>query len=196
MQPGRRVVEMHATKISKLNFIGNVIDLRSVDSFVLAQWMNPRHANPYFFEYPFDDLLRFSGVVSDQEMFKPSPRTKDQNNDPVIMVLKNGNTSVLTVGRLNTIRSFVRWYWKGEPGETSKEISVLPRTSKSGAFSEPGDSGSVVVDGKGRVCGILTGGDGNGEVSDITFVTSINFLLRRLQEFGIEANILPTSANL
>ena len=35
-------------------------------------------------------------------------------------------------------------------------LLVLPRNSKSGPFSARGDSGSVVVDGIGRICGILT----------------------------------------
>lgn len=106
------------------------------------------------------------------------------------MVLKNGNTSNITVGRLNTIRAFTREYFKGKPGKTSKEMSVLPRNSKSGQFTYRGDPGSVVVDGKGRVCGILTGGDGATEVSDVTFVTSINFLIKRLADYGFNANIL------
>ena len=112
------------------------------------------------------------------------------------MVPKNGNTSGLTVGRLNSIRSFVRHYFKGQPSETSREVAVLPRSSKSGAFSAPGDSGSVVVDGKGRVCGMLTGGDGATDVSDVAFVTSIRFLLKRFREQGIEANIFPKAADL
>ncbi|KAF7795267.1 hypothetical protein EIP86_006420, partial [Pleurotus ostreatoroseus] len=139
------VVEMHATKVSKLNFICNMIDLRSVDSFVLTQWMSPDPANPLFSKYLLNGVLCFSGVVSDQEMLKPSSLTKDQDDDPGIMVLKNGNTTGLTVGRLNTIRSFVRRDWKGQSSEQSKEIAVLPRaelprSSEPGVFSEPGDS--------------------------------------------------------
>ncbi|KAI0317534.1 hypothetical protein OF83DRAFT_1171921 [Amylostereum chailletii] len=190
------VVQIHPTKIAKLNFIGNAIDLGSVDVDVLTSWMYPHAANSNPFNYPGDRLLRFSGTVSDEEMRSPPPGTKDQDNDPVIMVLKNGNTSGLTVGCLNDIRSFVRQYFKGQPGVMSKEVAVLPRTSKSGAFSAPGDSGSVVIDGKGRVCGILTGGDGATDVSDVTFVTSINFLLTRLGERGFKANLFPTPANL
>ena len=129
-------------------------------------------------------------------MFKPNPNTRDQVNDPVLMVLKNGNTSNLTVGRLNTIRTFTRVYFRGQPGEMSKEVAVLPRTSKSGPFSDKGDSGSVVIDSQGRVCGVLTGGDGVSDVSDCTFVTSINFLIKRLADFGIKANILPLPADL
>ena len=190
------VVQIYPTKISKLNFIGNAIDLGSVEVDELTAWMYPHPANPNSFDYPGDRLLRCFGTVSDQEMFKPPPGTKDHDNDPIIMVLKNGNTSNLTVGCLNTIRSFVRHYFEGQPGEMSREIAVLPRNSKSGPFSEPGDSGSVVIDAVGRICGILTGGDGATDVSDCTFVTSINFLVKRLQAFGIKANIFPLPANL
>ena len=184
--------------IARLNFIGNAIDLGSVGVDELTAWMYPRPADPGSFKYPGDRLLRFSGTVSDQEMFRADPRNKDHDNDPVIMVLKNGNASNLTVGRLNTIRAFIREYVKGTPGKVSKEVGVLPRSSESGPFSERGDSGSVVIDATGRVCGILTGGDGSGatDVSDCTFLTSINFLIKRLAAFGIEANIFPLPANL
>jgi len=190
------VVQIHPTMISKLNFIGNAIDLGSVDVDVLTTWMYPHHANPRSFEYPGDRLLRFLGTVPDLEMYSPSSRTKDHEDKPVIMVLKNGNASNLTVGRLNTIRAFTREYFKGKPGEMSKEVGVFPRNSKSGPFSDHGDSGSAVIDGAGRVCGILTGGDGATVVSDCTFVTSINFLIKRLKAFGIHADIFPLPANL
>lgn len=190
------VVQIEPSMISKLNFICNAIDLGSVDVDELTAWMYPHPANPTSFKYPIDRLLRFSGTVSDQEMFRPNPKNKDHDNDPVIMVLKKGNTSDLTVGRLNTIRAFTREYFEGKPGEMSKEVGVLPRNSKSGPFSYRGDSGSVVIDGKGRVCGILTGGDGATDVSDCTYVTSINFLIKRLADYKIKANIFPLPADL
>ena len=112
--------------------------------------MHPNPGNPNSFTYPGNRLLRFSGTVSDEEMRSP-PGSRDQENDPVNLVLKNGNTSGLTVGRLNSIRSFVRHYFKGQFGETSKEVAVLPRSSESGAFSASGDSGSVVEIGRAHV---------------------------------------------
>ncbi|KAI9460941.1 hypothetical protein BJY52DRAFT_1117551 [Lactarius psammicola] len=190
------VVQMHPTKIARLNFIGNAIDLGSVEVDELTAWMYPHPVNPSSFEYPGDRLLRCFRTVPDQEMFRPDPRNKDHDDDPVIMVLKNGNTSKLTVGRLNTIRAFVREYFNGVAGKMSKEVSVLPRNSKSGPFSARGDSGSVVIDAIGRICGILTGGDGATDVSDCTFVTSINFLVKRLAAFGIKANIFPLPTDL
>lgn len=59
----------------------------------------------------------------------PSPSTKDHENDPVVMVVKSGQTSGLTVGRLNTVCSFTRYYFKYQDGWTSKETAVLHRPS-------------------------------------------------------------------
>ncbi|GBE80099.1 hypothetical protein SCP_0213020 [Sparassis crispa] len=137
--------------IARLNFIGNAIDLGSIEVDELTAWMYPHPANPSSFEYPGDRLLRFHETISDQEMFRPNPKNKDYDNDPVIMVLKNGNSSNLTIGRLNTIRAFLHEYFKGKPGKMSKEVGVFPRNSKSGPFSERGDSGSMVIDTIGRL---------------------------------------------
>lgn len=190
------MVEIDPKVISKVNFIGNAIDLGSVSVKTLKEWMNPHTANPSSFKYPADHLLRFFRTVPNEKMYKLDPKTKDQDNEPVIMVMKNGNTSRLTVGRLNTTRAFVRTYFKGKPSVMSKEIAVLPRTSKTGPFSAKGDSGSVVVDGMGRVCGLLTGGDGASDVSDCTFLTSINWIVKRLAFYGINANIFPGKIDL
>ncbi|KAG7087708.1 hypothetical protein E1B28_013655 [Marasmius oreades] len=137
------MIEMYPSMISKLNFIGNAIDLGYVGYYELMAWMYPHPANPSSFKYPCDRLLQFFGTVSNQEMFRLDPKTGDHNNDPVIMVLKNGNASNLTVSQLNTICAFTCEPIKGKPGVVSKEVTVLLRNSKSGPFSEPGDSGSV-----------------------------------------------------
>jgi hypothetical protein len=118
---------------------------------------------------------------------------RDNNlNDPCIMVIKRGSGSGLTVGRLNTICSFTRVCIKDKLSEMSMEVAVLPRNSKSGGFSRPGDSGSAVIDGKGRFAGLLTGGAGVTDVSDCTYLTSINFLLKRMLEHGLKANLYPS----
>ncbi|KDQ54433.1 hypothetical protein JAAARDRAFT_49387 [Jaapia argillacea MUCL 33604] len=190
------VVEIHPTKISRLNFVGNAIDLSYIPIIDLVAWMLPHTAGPSSFQYLGDALLECSGTVSDQEMFRPDLKNKDHHDDPALFVLKHGNASKLTAGRLNTICAFVREYVDGVAGEMSKELSVLPRSLKSGSFSAPGDSGSVVIDGVSRICGIIVGGDGDGEDYDCTFVTSINFLVKRLAAFGIEANIFPLPTDL
>ena len=101
--------------ISKLNFIGNVIDLGSIQVDELMVWMYLYGANLHSFEYPGDCLLHFFGTVSDVEMYKLSPKTKDQDDDPIIMVLKNGNTTNLTTSWLNTICTFTCKYFRASP---------------------------------------------------------------------------------
>jgi len=184
------VIEIDSSKVDSTNFVGNAIDLdNTIPLGQLLAWMCP--SNPPF-EYPGDGLLRFTGTIPDREMWKPSADTLDHNHDPCIMVIKRGYGSGLTVGRLNNIRSFTRFYFKNKPGQMSKEVAVLPCNSNSGAFSIVGDSDSAVVDGKGRLAGLLTGGAGATEVSDCTYVTSINFIHKRMLKYGFKADLDPT----
>ncbi|KEP50435.1 hypothetical protein V565_080110 [Rhizoctonia solani 123E] len=188
------VVEIYPTMIDMTNFVGNVIDLgTSIAVDELTAQMYPHVSNPTSFKYPGNRLFKFHGTIADENMYKLDPRTQDQDNEPVIMVLKRGNTSNLTVGRLNNIRSVTRVYVEGKLSGASREVAVLPRTSNSGAFSEPGDSGSAVVSGTGQVVGLITGGGGSTERFDCTYITSINFILNRLIEHRIHADIFPVS---
>ena len=188
------VIEVSKAKVNKTNFTGNAIDLGAISSKDLKSWMYPHISNPHSFDYPEDRLLKITGTISDKEMGKPSSRTIDQQGDPCIMVIQRGYASGLTVGRLNNIRSFRRTYFEGIPGQMSKEVAVFPRDSKAGPFSKCGDSGAAVVDGRGRLAGILMGGTGGGtiSISDCTYVTSINFILDRLSHYGLKANLFPS----
>lgn len=182
------VINIDDSKINSTNFVGNVIDLGTTISVEeLTAWMSPQPISPPSFQYPGNRLLKFDGIIPDDEIWKPSLK----NTDQCIMVMKRGHASDLTVGRLNNARSFTRVYSNDQPGPMSKEIAVLPRNSNSGAFAEPGDSGSAVVDGKGRLAGLLTSGAGDKEVSDCIYLTSINFILNRMLEHGIKANLSP-----
>ena len=157
-----------------------------IDEF--TSWMCPRHTNAPSFEYPGDRLHRLSDFIPDYEMLGPARNTHDHLGDPVIMVMKRGYGSGLTVGRLNTIRSFTRYVFEDKPGKMSRDVAVLPRNSNSGPFSRPGDSGSSVVDGKGRISGMITGGAGVTDILDCTYVASINFLRNRMLAHGLEAD--------
>jgi hypothetical protein len=108
----------------------------------------------------------------------------------------NDLSTGLTIGRLNTIRSVVRYYSKKESGRFSREVCIISHHSKSEAFSQKGDSGSVVVDGKGRIVGILTGGAGAPEGFDTTYVTPISFIIERMKQQGYKANLFPAAADL
>ena len=175
--------------IGEVNFVGNAINLGAIAVDKLTAWMDPHQSS---FNYS-GNRLRFGGLISDEEMLKPTTNLGHDNT----MAMKKGSASDLTIGRLNTIRAFVRRYpTDGHPGKMSKEVCMFPRNSKSGSFSACGDFGSAVIDGIGRVCGIITGGDGSTDDSDCTFVTSINFLLKRLESFSVEVDIFPLAADL
>jgi hypothetical protein len=106
----------------------------------------------------------------------------DKNGDPCIIVLKRGRTTGLTVGRGNNVFSYIRRY-----------IAILPFDSKAGDFSAKGDSGSVVVDGAGRIGGLLTGGGGDTDSTDVTYVTPINFVLKTIRSNRSLTQVYPKS---
>ena len=139
-----RIIGPSFSMIAKLNFVKNVIGLGSVDE--LTVWMDPGQSS---FNYPGSRLLPFCGLVSD-EMFKPANLEYYGHEE---------RKRVQPDHRLPQHHpSFVRTYsTNGHPGKMSKEWCVLPRNSKSGSFSARGDSGFAVIDGIGRVSGIITG---------------------------------------
>jgi len=119
------VIKVDNSKIDKTNFVGNAIDLGTTIPF--GKFTARMRTYPPPFNNPGNRLLEFYGTISDDEMWKPSLKTLKlhYNNDPCIMVIKGGPD--LKVGLLNTIRSFTRYYFKGQPSQMSKEVSVLPR---------------------------------------------------------------------
>jgi len=121
--------------------------------------MHPDPANQPSFKYPPNRLLQFCGILSNYEMRNPNLKNVDSDNrgDPTIMVFKRGCSSGLTIGCFNNIRSVLRKAFKTKPDVFLNEVAMLLRTSKSGAFSEGGDSGAAVINGWGAVAGMLTG---------------------------------------
>ena len=130
--------------------------------------MYPNAKNSYNFEFPGDRLLEVWGVIEEDEMRKP--KMYDQNDDGCIMVLKRGRTTGLTVGRAATFVSYTRKYLSDNGIAVSEELTILPFDGSSGAFSAKGDSGSVVIDGAGRVIGILTYSCDATDSADITYM--------------------------
>ena len=94
---------------------------------------------------------------------------------------------------LNNIFSYTRIYFGGRYTGVSKEWAILPYDNKSGAFSAKGDSGAVVVDGAGRIGGLLTGGSGPTDSTDVTYVTPIDFVLKAIRSHTSLAKAYPKS---
>ncbi|KAN0109281.1 hypothetical protein V8E52_009465 [Russula decolorans] len=144
------VIDIDASKIDPSSFAGNVIDLGpKFPPQVLTPMMYPNPRNSHNFVYPLNRLLSLRGIITDEEMRKPT--MYDRNNNPCIMVIK------------------------------------------SGAFSAKGDSGSVVVDGAGRIGGVLTSGGGDTDSSDVTYVTPIDFVLKTIRGNKSLAKAYPKS---
>jgi len=132
--------------------------------------------HPNGFEFPIDRLLKLRGTIAVDEMRRPTMH--DKHGQPCILVLKRGRTTGLTVGRSNNVLSYTRKRYGGDAPRVSMQWAILPFDEKSGPFAAKGDSGSVVVDGAGRIGGLLTGGGGSKEDEmDVVYVTPIDFVL-------------------
>src|SRR5262245_41764381 len=143
----------------------------------------PRPDANWEFDYPDDRLLPLSEVMSDDLMRAPDMR--DVNNDRCLFVCKRGNGTGTTLGRANGLFSIVRVYFNDMSiHQTSMEWGIFNYDNKSGVFSEPGDSGSIIADIRGRIGGMLTGGAGKTRTSDMTYATPFWWLLKRIKASG------------
>ena len=170
------VFEVETSKVTSANFPGNFIDLGTKYSDVeFTRKMHPNPKNSRHFTWPGNRLLKLWGTIPMEEMC--NPKMLDQNGDLCITVLKRGRTTNVTVGKVLGVIAYVRKYFTEDDTAVSKELAVIPLDKESGPFSAKGDSGAVVVDGRGRIAGILTGGGGATDSCDVTYVTPIDFIL-------------------
>ena len=131
--------------------------------------MYPWAADRVGYAYPQDGLLPIFDVVPESEMRQPTQR--NSRGDLAMPVIKNGMTTGTTVGWLNGLKSLVRHYSHYNISFTSFETTIVPYGER-GAFSEHGDSGSIILDRKGRIVALLTGGGGLTDETDVTFATA------------------------
>lgn len=132
------------------------------------------------FKYPRDGLMQLRDFVKDGELRHPT--MLDANGEQCLIVVKNGAATGVTLGRATGIESFVREYKDYAIYSTSMEIAVYPYSHKDGAFSARGDSGSVVGDANSRIVGMLTGGAGQTDSTDVTYVSPYYFLDGRIKK--------------
>lgn len=176
------VIEVDTSKIDRVSFEGNVIDLGTkIPRGDFTQKMYPTIKNSTSFKYPYDRLLKLWGTMSVGDR---NTKDEDRADEGCVFVIKSGSATGVTIGRANGIKSYIRKPTGFGTSGKSKEWSILSYDSTSGPFSTPGDSGAVIVDGHGRIGGLLTAGAGMTDSSDITYATPIAFILKSIKANG------------
>ncbi|KAJ3897897.1 hypothetical protein F5879DRAFT_813351, partial [Lentinula edodes] len=159
-------------------FQGNQIDL-GPDEFYIQCFSD----NWQFAHDPIERLLPLESIIPDSLMHTPD--MWDVNHEPCLVVVKNGNATGTTYGRANGPFSIVRTYFLDMSiHQTSMEWGIMNYGYKVGVFSEPGDSGSIIADLRGRIGGMITGGAGHTKGSDLTYATPFWWLLERIKANG------------
>jgi len=153
--------------------------------------MHPHHASRAQFTYPEDKLMPLRGFVDHGELCKPT--MLDANEEACLIVVKNGAATGVTFGRASGIESFTRDYDDlGGIKSTSREIAIYSYSKEDGAFSCCGDSGSVIADANHRIVGMLTGGAGLTNSTDVTYASSYAFLQERIRQAFPHCHLFPS----
>jgi hypothetical protein len=95
-------------------------------------------------------------------------------------LIKNGKTMGTTVGWINGLKALVRYYTDNIEF-TALETTIVPYGDRV-AFSDKGDSGSIVLDRGGRAVAMITGVGRTTDETDITFATAYYELEPRIKE--------------
>ncbi|KAF9235843.1 hypothetical protein BU15DRAFT_89406 [Melanogaster broomeanus] len=179
------IVQVDRAKLGN-GFQGNKLDLGTkLTPYEFTFKCFARGDANWEFVYPPDRLLPLSGTITASDELMHTPDMWDSNGDPCLSVVKSGSATDTTLGRANGVFSIVRVYFIDmSVHETSMEWAIINYDSKSEVFSEPGDSGSIIADIHGRIGGMLTGGSGKTDSSDMTYATPFWWLLQRIRANG------------
>ena len=107
---------------------------------------------------PVDHVSPVQGIVPEGGLARP--QIHDADGEPCILLIKNGCTMNTIIGHGTGIKSFVRDCFPGGTEKTLMQLAIVGYDNRSGALSNPGDSGAIIVGGQGRVAAFLTGGSG------------------------------------
>ena len=141
------------------------------------------------FKYPHGGLMQLRDFIKDGELRHPT--MLDANGEHCLIVVKNGVATGVTLGRATGIESFVREYKDYAISSTSMEIAVYSYGHKDGPFSAPGDSGSVLGDANSRIVGMLIGGTGQTDFTDVTYVSPYYFLDEHIKKAFPSSYLYP-----
>ncbi|KAI9435271.1 hypothetical protein H4582DRAFT_2112373 [Lactarius indigo] len=150
-------------------FMGNVLDLGTeISPDKLTMMM-----------YPSDNgqkALKVNGIVLKDLLIDPD--LFDNNDEPCLIVLKDGNTTGLTVECATGMELFI---CNNDTGEKSIALAIYnydKAPSVFSGFSAKGDLGSLIIDGLGCIVGLLIRGTSKRGLDrlDFTYATPIWWL--------------------
>ena len=141
--------------------------------------MFPQRDDQADYEYPDDGLLQAYGVVQDDEIRqlqhldvhgeKGPSRGKERPDHGHHR--RSRHRAGVFHSRLHRLRHQAHVI----------EVAILAYDKQHGPFSAPGDSGSIVLDRKGRIVGLLTGGGGTTDETDVTYATPYWWLNKEMK---------------
>lgn len=128
------------------------------------------------FKPPPNRQLRVTGILTREQLANPD--CVDDNKEACLAVLKDGNSSDVTVGKYAGLEA----YTADDLGQQSIELAILNYDKQSGDFSAKGDSGSLIVDGLGNMLGLLHSGMPRGASNHVTFATPAWWLVEQIKK--------------
>jgi hypothetical protein len=96
--------------------------------------------------------LKIRGFIAKEKLGNADSLNSEEH--PCFVVMKDGYTTDLTVGRYAGLESFL----SDENGARSVELAIYNYDEQSRPFSAKGDSGSLIVNGNGEMVGLLHSG--------------------------------------
>ncbi|KAI1788921.1 hypothetical protein LXA43DRAFT_974534 [Ganoderma leucocontextum] len=170
------LIELNRAKFDWDAFRGNVVHLGfKLTPYQFMKKMYPHAETRAKFKYPRGGLMQLRDIVTYDKLGQST------------MLDTNGEE----LGRATGIKSFVREYKDYAIHSTSREFAVYPYTNMDGAFSAPGDSGSVVGDANYGIVGMLIGGASLTDSTDVTYVTAYAFLNERIKQAFPHSHLFP-----
>jgi hypothetical protein len=150
--------------------------------------MHERDDVPFEFRYPDDGLLTLRNTLDVNQI--NTPNTLTLQGDRIRRVLKRGFGTNTTVGTLTGFRAFVRQYFPTGNLESLEVVILSHEDDPAVAFSQGGDSGSLIVSAAGEFVALLTGGTNKGtKVSDITYATPFEWIWTHVRNEFPGANL-------
>ncbi|KAJ4501282.1 hypothetical protein C8R41DRAFT_892481 [Lentinula lateritia] len=187
------LIALHENKFEWDKFKGNVVYIGgNLSSAEYGKIMFPTDDERTNYAYPKDGLLQVRGVIQLDDIY--NPKHLDVNGEQCLLVVKNGLTTGTTIGRALGMESFTRVYKESKIEKTSIEFGVLSYGSTKGPFSAAGDSGSIVLDRNGDILGMLTGGAGTANRTDVTYVTPYAYLDKAIKKYFPDSSLYEAVA--